>query len=415
MKAKKGKAKVVPKKKVPAPSEDDDASEEVDEHELESEPEPESESEPESELEPAPPAKGKGKGKGKQKEAAPKKNANGKRVRFDTSDESGDDSDAAPRGKRSKRFNKSRADASDDDDDSDAATGGKRERSRSSSGHAAKHALDDDDDDSSSVDWSHFDPDRKPGPTEAPISLAARRIVKGGMKTYLPLHVFADDVVQAEQNSRAVSLTSTQAPKEVDAAVKETEATMLLWTKWNKRHVAALRRYKADPFIIKMFERHFDYITNVDGVENAWHLWRAYDIAMRKKVKGGKPPNIGDFDLKTWSDVLAEAATQQVANAAPSAAPTASSSKQTTSKSRGSAQGASKGQSSKQEAAPLKYDRCMICGSSAHVFDKDKKEPTACKPAWLTWSADKRYHVIRGTGHAVCFAFNSCTDRKSVV
>ena len=36
------------------------------------------------------------------------------------------------------------------------------------------------------------------------------------MKTYLPLHVFADDVVQAEQNSRAVSLTGTQVLKEVD-------------------------------------------------------------------------------------------------------------------------------------------------------------------------------------------------------
>ncbi|EJD41877.1 hypothetical protein AURDEDRAFT_169076 [Auricularia subglabra TFB-10046 SS5] len=57
-----------------------------------------------------------------------------------------------------------------------------------------------------------------------------------------------------------------------------------------------------------MFASHFSLVTTRQDVENKWHVWRAYDIAMRQKVVWPKPPYIGEFDMNTFQTCLQDAA-----------------------------------------------------------------------------------------------------------
>ncbi|EJD32240.1 hypothetical protein AURDEDRAFT_178720, partial [Auricularia subglabra TFB-10046 SS5] len=316
----------------------------------------------------------------------PKKSSKGKQPVDDV--ESADDA----RGKRSSRFSKAR-----EEGDVDLASSKGKKRASPEEDDSESHdvprkkgrvACDED----IVMDLSHFDRDRKPGPSEAPIPEIARKVIRDNLKLYLPLHYFSDDAIAAERNAPVVVVNGTQQQGALGFAAREENMSFSDWRKWGTRMVAALRRYPLE-WIPDMFAEHFDMITTRENVEEKWHVWRAYDIAMRQKVKWPKPANISGFDLATYQDCVANCKDP---------APQASSSRGPGPRSgRPSTSGAGPGVGSAARndgATASMYDRCIVCGKGSHKFNKVKRTPTACAAIWLVWNADKRYYTIRATG-----------------
>ncbi|EJD34701.1 hypothetical protein AURDEDRAFT_176244 [Auricularia subglabra TFB-10046 SS5] len=413
---KKGKGPAAAKKKsVVVVEPDSGASEEEVQEELEEVEEDEVEEVTElEESSPPPPSppppKKKKKSKGKKKAVAdvdstedeavevPKKAAangkgKGKAVAVDEIDEG--ESDEASRSKRSARFTKSRNGAADSGNRKRPASDEEGEPAPRKKG---KFEYDED----VVLDLSHFNRARKPAPSEAPIPEIARAVLRDSLKKYLPLHYFSDDAIEAERNAPVVVVNGNLQKSSLGFAAHEERMSFSDWTKWGTRFVAAVRRYPFEDWIADMFAEHFAMITTREHVEEKWDEWRAYDIAMRKKVKWPEPPYIGAFDLETWQDCLANKKNPP---------PQASSSRAGTSRGgrAGGGAGPSTGSSGAGASAAqgLKYDRCIVCGQGSHRFNKARKTPLTCAPAWLTWNADKGYYTARNGGGAVCYAFNS--------
>ncbi|KZV83627.1 hypothetical protein EXIGLDRAFT_777378 [Exidia glandulosa HHB12029] len=241
-----------------------------------------------------------------------------------------------------------------------------------------------------------------------------REIVEGGFKIYLPVHLFALEVLQQEEEARVNLRPGESIASRLPApTVPESQATLQQWMQWTKRMIACLEALEVPEFIVDMYRSHFRNIELEEDLVPAWTVWRYYDMRRRQMFKGEHPHDISrlDRDLlarmrdKVTGELHARMESaigkSRTAGHASSSKPVASSSTQ------------EPRVSGTSNVLKLKYSRCMICGSNTHVFDKDVARKD-CETRWLVYDAVKGAWKCPDTGSYICWLFNGtsgCTKK----
>ncbi|KZV78303.1 hypothetical protein EXIGLDRAFT_691650 [Exidia glandulosa HHB12029] len=260
--------------------------------------------------------------------------------------------------------------------------------------------------------WDHFEEGRTVDSRIATIPECVKTIVLGGLVTYLPLHLFAPEILQAEERAR-MSLRPdesvlTRVPQPL---VAETDATPEQYMTWSKKMILALELLEVPQRVINMYEKHFRDVQTDERFISDWPVWRLYDLRRRSLVKGARPLDISVFDevlfrqcqnvvtsdmnarIRSMSDRLQQRNDRKPSQ--PASASTHSNQGASTSRAQG-----------KTDMKALKYSCCFICGSSSHTHDKDVTR-TDCPPRWLVY--DKRLNAYRtpDTRALLCYHYNS--------
>lgn len=251
-----------------------------------------------------------------------------------------------------------------------------------------------------------------------------RAIIEDGHKIYLPLHLFAEEVLDLEASARLAARPG-EAPviRSADICVTEDRMSTDFYGTWSKLHILALELLEINPWVIKMFQSHYDLVQTARDYRTAWPAWRMYDIRRRQLVKGAKPMDISGYDLALYSRITNELSARALAdldaarlrvdsrapraprhaNTGPSGsagagAPSASASSR-------NAQGPKTRTGGGGALAKLKFGRCLACGSRAHLYDKDA--PSQCDPRWLVFDRELGNHKTPTSGSFICWAWNS--------
>lgn len=195
-----------------------------------------------------------------------------------------------------------------------------------------------------------------------------------------------------------------------------------LYGSWSKLHILALNLLEIDPWVIRMFQSHYDIVQTARDYRSAWPAWRLYDIRRRQLVRGHKPMDISLYDHALFSRITNELSAKALADlesarhrvdARPARArPTGAPAAQSHSNASGSVPSASsrnaqggKTRSGGGALAKLKFGRCLACGSRAHLYDKDT--PSQCNAKWLVFDNELGNHKTPTSGSFVCWAWNS--------
>lgn len=274
--------------------------------------------------------------------------------------------------------------------------------------------------------YSHFRPGRVVDDRLNRIAHCVRDIINDGHKIYLPLHLFSEEIISLETKARF----STKPGEPViirpqDICVLEDNMSTDDYGPWSKLHILALKLLDIDPWVVSMFQSHYDLVQTARTYKSAWPAWRLYDIRRRQLVSGLKPMDISRYDKDLFSDITNELSAQTLADLR-SVAKRADSARDAPrgSRSRNSAAGsatanASVASSSRNASAvtgggaikKLKFARCLACGSDAHSYDKDKR--TQCDAKWLVWDDKLDNHKLPTNGEYSCWAYNSLSGCKS--
>ncbi|KZW01023.1 hypothetical protein EXIGLDRAFT_761303 [Exidia glandulosa HHB12029] len=264
--------------------------------------------------------------------------------------------------------------------------------------------------------WGRFVPGRTGDSRIATIPECARTIIVGGLRIYLPLHLFAPEVLRAEEKNRLAFRPDDAALTRVpQALVMENDMTVQNYMTWSKKLLQALDVLKVDGFVQNMFKAHFDFVQMAEDFELEWPTWRLYDIRRRSLVKGDEPVDISNFDAALYGQVqrLVNAqvnADRRRGNNAHYPRDSLSYSSHSNSYRPAAASGSSyvpaQSNHTRGEALKnLKYTRCIICGSNSHIYDKDSRHPARAR--WMVWDSRGDVWVTPDTHELVCWVFNS--------
>ncbi|EJD34153.1 hypothetical protein AURDEDRAFT_176790 [Auricularia subglabra TFB-10046 SS5] len=253
--------------------------------------------------------------------------------------------------------------------------------------------------------------------------LARRVIVDWSLERYLPLHYLSDEVV--DQEERAIVMTIDDEKPKIVITKGESTCSYEDWVTWSDRLLGALAILRVPPMLFRMFAKHFRTVRRGRRHGSTWTTWRAYDIATRRRLCYDKPPDIGIFDKKLF-DLLERdgfarmmehqerlnARTERLLGGRPGP-------------SRGPPDGHGGAGRPPHGAAPSRsragpstsgtryvkstYDRCLLCGSGSHLFDKEKGNKQDCsrKPTWLSWDKTACLYKIPGEDAVICWRWNS--------
>ncbi|EJD33617.1 hypothetical protein AURDEDRAFT_155088 [Auricularia subglabra TFB-10046 SS5] len=258
------------------------------------------------------------------------------------------------------------------------------------------------------------------------ITEAARKGIDLEFKKHLPLHALADEVLEQERSSRVVTLGEEEDKKQpLVVKVHERDASYELWSTWSDRLLGALVAMRVPLKMFRMFFRHFNHVRKGRLSSATWADWRAYDIAKRRELTDEEPPDIGIFDKKLFKIIVKDAddaarKTQRELNARaekllnarqPLPAKASSSRAPATGPPAAGRSKTSKSTTTTASTAKetLTYDCCILCGSRAHLFNKDKPGSQECasKPLWLVFDKEDKVFKIPGTDSVACWTYNS--------
>lgn len=279
--------------------------------------------------------------------------------------------------------------------------------------------------------YAHFRPGREVDDRLARIPECVREIIEEGHRTYLPVHLFAEEILVLEDKARlAARPGETPVIRSIDILVTEDKMTTDLYCSWSKLHIMALELLDIDEFVIKMFKSHYDIVQTARDFRSAWPTWRLYDIRRRQLVRGSKPQDISRYSHDLFSRITNELSAKALAEleaATRHATATASSRLARSARGTGATLGTAESASSRNAAAPtktagggtagagalknLKFDSCLACASRAHKYDKDA--PKQCEPRWLVYDAALGNHKTPTDGAFICWAFNSVGGCKA--
>ncbi|KZV79522.1 hypothetical protein EXIGLDRAFT_782169 [Exidia glandulosa HHB12029] len=264
------------------------------------------------------------------------------------------------------------------------------------------------------ADWGRFVKGRTVDPQLALIPECVKAIVNGGFVQYLPVHLFAPEILVAEASARLTMradesiLTRMPQPR-----VAETDMTLQDYMMWSRKAILAYRALGVPEDIVEMWEEHFKSVLDAENVASEWTTWRYYDLRRRALVMGSTPADISKFDATTFrqcqnlvlSEMNAEmrAATEranQLGRRTNQAQASTSRSQNATS------QGPSTSKAASKASSTSKYSRCLSCGSRAHVYDKDKRRDD-CETTWLVYDKTRGAWRTPDTRALVCWAWNS--------
>lgn len=273
--------------------------------------------------------------------------------------------------------------------------------------------------------YAHFQPGRVVDDRINRIPDCVRAIIEDGHKSYMPLHLLAEEVLDLEAAAR-LSARPGEAPvvRAFDIIVTEDRMTTDLYGTWSKLHILALELLEISPWVIKMFQSHYDLVQTARDYRSAWPAWRLYDIRRRQLVRGHKPMDISMYDHALFSRITNELSAKALVDfenarqrvdsrtsrsarpsyPGPSTSALGNASGSTASASSRNAQG-TKARSGGGALAKLKFGRCLACGSRAHLYDKDV--PSQCESRWLVFDSALGNHKTPTSGTFVCWAWNS--------
>lgn len=264
--------------------------------------------------------------------------------------------------------------------------------------------------------FAHFQPGRETDFREAHIPECARRIILAGHHEYLPLHYFAPEI--RAQERRAMLVPKGIEPPVPRALVTEDNMSLGQYGAWSTQHVEALRMLYSPPWIVDMFDRHYKNVKGKPDYETAWTTWREYDLGRRAMAIGTNPPDIGRFNAELFSDVTNQANNRLreqmqallAGKALPAAVAPAQPHVQRAPRPSTHTAGASASGASTVKRDPMKelmYECCILCGSRAHLLNKEGSAAKGCKSDWLVLDRKKKVWLTPDTHHAVCWAWNS--------
>ncbi|KZV79040.1 hypothetical protein EXIGLDRAFT_707872 [Exidia glandulosa HHB12029] len=257
-----------------------------------------------------------------------------------------------------------------------------------------------------SANWDRFVKGRVVDSKIALIPECAKVIINGGFYQYLPLHFFAPEILKAEESIRLTLRPDESILSRVpQPLVSESNMDAEMYMTWSKKAIAAYKVLGVPQNIIDMFEDHFGEVQTREDFHDEFATWRLYDCRRRSLVKGDTPADISTIDEEllrqcrsvTTAELNAKlrAATEQVRRT--DRRPVASTSQSATSRNAAS--------SSKSEAQKSKYSRCLVCGSNAHIYDKDTPRDD-CKPRWLVFDKLRSAWRTPDTRALLCWAWN---------
>ncbi|EJD38317.1 hypothetical protein AURDEDRAFT_172554 [Auricularia subglabra TFB-10046 SS5] len=274
------------------------------------------------------------------------------------------------------------------------------------------------------LNFDRFQEGRTMETTDAVLTELARRvIVDMSLEKYLPLHYLSDEVV--EQEERAIVVTIDDERPKIVVTRGESTCSYEDWVTWSDRLLGALAALRVPLLIFRMFSRHFRTVRRGRRHGSTWTTWRAYDIATRRRLCYDKPPDIGIFDKKLF-DILERdgfarmmeqqerlnACTERLLGARPGPSKGSHDGHGGPSRSsHGAAASRSRQTASATGTRYVKstYDRCLLCGSGSHLFDKEKANKQECsrKPTWLSWDKVHGVYKVPGEDAVICWRFNS--------
>lgn len=259
-----------------------------------------------------------------------------------------------------------------------------------------------------------------------------RDIIEDGHKAYLPLHLFAEEVLELEAAARLATRPG-EAPvvRAFDICITEDRMDTDLYGSWSKLHLLALELLDIDPWVIKMFRSHYDIVQTARDYRSAWPAWRLYDIRRRQLVRGKTPMDISFYDHALFSRITNELSAKALGDLEAARLRADSSRATRNQRTTGTAQGSGSASTSAQGSASatarnasgakpgtgggalkkLKFACCIACGSRAHLYDKDS--PNQCEPRWLVWDKELRNHKAPTSGAFVCWSWNSADGCKA--
>ncbi|EJD48348.1 hypothetical protein AURDEDRAFT_123093 [Auricularia subglabra TFB-10046 SS5] len=271
--------------------------------------------------------------------------------------------------------------------------------------------------------YDHFVEGRVYDAEDVLVSNAVRRImVKKRLRVYLLLHLFSDELFEQEEDAMVIMPDEDAKQPQFKLSMNEKTADFENWSTWSDRLLDAIVALKLPTKLYHMYKGHFRNVKRKRRFFGTWKTWKAYDIAMRHRVCFRKPPDIAIFDKKYFDNLLlkeltsvaeraddanarAERAVARVQKASTSTGRTTSTSAPRTT----SAHGRSKNTAS-SSTFQHSYDRCILCGSTAHVFDKEtkgKKQPCEKGPIWLVWDKSHEVYTAPGEETIICWFHNS--------
>ncbi|KZV82568.1 hypothetical protein EXIGLDRAFT_702411 [Exidia glandulosa HHB12029] len=266
------------------------------------------------------------------------------------------------------------------------------------------------------ANWARFVKGYTVDPQMALIPECVKVIVGGGFVQYLPLHMFAPEILAGEAATRlALRPEESILSRVIQPRVPETDMDPQSYMTWSKKALLAFKVLGVPEHIRKMFEDHFDCVQTAEDFLTEWLTWRLYDLRRRALVMGDNPADISTFDSATFRQcqnaVLAEMnlqmrATLDRANRVDRRPVHAASSNAQASTSRGAS-------SSKvvSKAITAKYSRCLSCGSNTHVYEKDTARDD-CDTKWLVFDKVRGAWRTPDTRALVCWAYNSVDGCK---
>ncbi|KZW00073.1 hypothetical protein EXIGLDRAFT_697124 [Exidia glandulosa HHB12029] len=253
--------------------------------------------------------------------------------------------------------------------------------------------------------WDRFVPGRVVDPKLATIPECVKAIVNGGFYHYLPLHFFAPEILKGGGESSHDVAPGRPLVSELDADV---ESYMM----WSKKALAAFKVLGVPDNIIDMFDSHFTEVQTREDFRDEFEMWRLYDYRQRSLVKGDTPADISVINeelLRQCRSVVTSQLNAKMRAAMenarrPDRKPAAASTSQ-------SATSRNASSSTKDTTKPLKYSRCLICGSSTHTYNKDVTRDD-CKTKWLSFDKLRGAWKTPDTRALLCWAWNSAGGCK---
>ncbi|EJD33535.1 hypothetical protein AURDEDRAFT_177380 [Auricularia subglabra TFB-10046 SS5] len=274
------------------------------------------------------------------------------------------------------------------------------------------------------LNFDRFQEGRTMETTDAVLTELARRVIVDlSLEKYLPLHYLSDEVV--EQEERAIVVTIDDERPKIVVTRGESTCSYEDWVTWSDRLLGALAALRVPPLIFRMFSRHFRTVRRGRRHGSTWATWRAYDIATRRRLCYDKPPDIGIFDKKLFDILERDGFARMMEQQERLNARTERLLGARAGLSKGSHDGhGGPGRSSHGAAASRSrqpststgtryvkstYDRCLLCGSGSHLFDKEKGNKQECprKPTWLSWDKVHGVYKVPGEDAVICWRFNS--------
>lgn len=263
------------------------------------------------------------------------------------------------------------------------------------------------------ANWDRFEEGHEVDPRLANIPQCVREIVAGGLTAYLPLHLFAPEILAGEENARMATRPGETISVRIPTPhVSESDMDTDRYQMWSKRMLVAFDLLDVPATVIAMFQKHFNIVQTVEDFKEGWEIWRVYDMRRRGLVVGVRPPDIGLYSESLYRQAERAVRAKNEAEIKALAARVSNTRERRVLTSNVGASGSGGGGASapaRAKADPsksAKYTRCLLCGSRAHTFDKDVTRPD-CTALWLVFDTRRNSWATPDAHDFLCWLYNS--------